>query len=216
MPSKAASSRKAPYVVAQSIAIRFPVKKSKKNSISRVEFFISGNSTNSKFSGLNNPSFQVLIKFLPANGLYPVFGQWPRRPLFYQVAFGYRPPYRLILFPNSESPGDVPHKINLCGRWGIFDFSLPRTRIVSAIRAGKITRSIVWQNIILATSVKAIVLLLGAGGIATLWEAVFADVGVALLAILNGFSVKESKKFPIGRVEFFCVGNIPDKQTSGS
>lgn len=64
------------------------------------------------------------------------------------------------------------------------------SRIVSAIRAGKITRSIVWQNIILAMSVKAIVLLLGAGGIATLWEAVFADVGVALLAILNAFRIQ--------------------------
>lgn len=67
------------------------------------------------------------------------------------------------------------------------------SRIVSAIRAGKITRSIVWQNIILAMSVKAIVLLLGAGGIATLWEAVFADVGVALLAILNAFRIHGKK-----------------------
>ncbi|WP_439584318.1 heavy metal translocating P-type ATPase [Dyadobacter bucti] len=67
------------------------------------------------------------------------------------------------------------------------------SRIVSAIRAGKITRSIVWQNIILAMSVKAIVLLLGAGGIATLWEAVFADVGVALLAILNAFRIQGKK-----------------------
>ena len=67
------------------------------------------------------------------------------------------------------------------------------SRIVSAIRAGKITRSIVWQNIILAMSVKAIVLLLGAGGIATLWEAVFADVGVALLAILNAFRIQRKE-----------------------
>lgn len=67
------------------------------------------------------------------------------------------------------------------------------SRIVSAIRAGKITRSIVWQNIILAMSVKAIVLLLGAEGIATLWEAVFADVGVALLAILNAFRIQGKK-----------------------
>ncbi|WP_138485426.1 heavy metal translocating P-type ATPase [Dyadobacter bucti] len=67
------------------------------------------------------------------------------------------------------------------------------SRIVSAIRAGKITRSIVWQNIILAMSVKAIVLLLGAGGVASLWEAVFADVGVALLAILNAFRIQGKK-----------------------
>ncbi|RYD79051.1 MAG: cadmium-translocating P-type ATPase, partial [Sphingobacteriales bacterium] len=57
-------------------------------------------------------------------------------------------------------------------------------KIVSAIKIGKITRSIVWQNIILAMVVKIIVLSLGAGGVATLWEAVIADVGVALLAII--------------------------------
>ena len=57
--------------------------------------------------------------------------------------------------------------------------------IVEAIRIGKATKRVVTQNIILAFGVKAIVLVLGAGGLATLWEAVFADVGVALLAILN-------------------------------
>ena len=64
------------------------------------------------------------------------------------------------------------------------------SKIVSAIRIGKITRSIVWQNIILAMVVKIIVLALGAGGIATLWEAVIADVGVALLAILNAVRIQ--------------------------
>ena len=64
------------------------------------------------------------------------------------------------------------------------------SKIVSAIKIGKITRSIVWQNITLAMTVKVIVLLLGAGGIATLWEAVFADVGVALLAILNAYRIQ--------------------------
>lgn len=64
------------------------------------------------------------------------------------------------------------------------------SRIVSAIKAGRITRNIVWQNIILAMVVKAIVLVLGAGGIATLWEAVIADVGVALLAILNAVRIQ--------------------------
>jgi len=57
--------------------------------------------------------------------------------------------------------------------------------IAEAIRIGKATKRVVTQNIVLAFSVKAIVLVLGAGGLATLWEAVFADVGVALLAILN-------------------------------
>lgn len=64
------------------------------------------------------------------------------------------------------------------------------SKIVSAIKIGKITRSIVWQNIILAMVVKVIVLALGAGGVATLWEAVIADVGVALLAILNAVRIQ--------------------------
>lgn len=65
------------------------------------------------------------------------------------------------------------------------------SRIVSAIFIGKITRKIVWQNIILAMVVKLIVLGLGAGGVATLWEAVIADVGVALLAILNAVRIQK-------------------------
>lgn len=66
-------------------------------------------------------------------------------------------------------------------------------KIVTAIKAGKITKKIVWQNIILAMGVKIIVLALGAGGIATLWEAVIADVGVALLAILNAVRIQKMK-----------------------
>ncbi|MBS1614248.1 MAG: cadmium-translocating P-type ATPase [Bacteroidetes bacterium] len=59
------------------------------------------------------------------------------------------------------------------------------SKIAKAIEIGRATNRIVWQNIALAFVVKIIVLGLGAGGIATMWEAVFADVGVALLAILN-------------------------------
>ncbi|GAB3931826.1 heavy metal translocating P-type ATPase [Larkinella terrae] len=66
-------------------------------------------------------------------------------------------------------------------------------KIVTAIKIGRATRQIVWQNITLSLVVKAIVLLLGAGGIATMWEAVFADVGVALLAILNAVRVQNLK-----------------------
>ena len=66
-------------------------------------------------------------------------------------------------------------------------------KIVSAIRIGKITRNIVWQNIILAMAVKVFVLVLGAGGVATLWEAVIADVGVALLAIMNAVRIQRMK-----------------------
>lgn len=67
------------------------------------------------------------------------------------------------------------------------------SKIVRAIKIGRITKKIVWQNIILAMAVKAIVLVLGAGGLATLWEAVFADVGVALLAILNAVRIQRVK-----------------------
>ena len=63
-------------------------------------------------------------------------------------------------------------------------------KIVTAIKIGKITKGIVWQNIGLAMGVKVIVLLLGAGGVATLWEAVIADVGVALLAIMNAVRIQ--------------------------
>lgn len=67
------------------------------------------------------------------------------------------------------------------------------SRIPIAIRIGKKTRQIVWQNISLAFAVKAIVLILGAGGLATLWEAVFADVGVALLAIVNAVRIQQTR-----------------------
>src|SRR5690606_30203129 len=63
------------------------------------------------------------------------------------------------------------------------------SKIPVAIHIGKQTKKIVWQNIGLAFGVKAIVLLLGAGGLASMWEAVFADVGVALLAILNAIRI---------------------------
>jgi Cd2+/Zn2+-exporting ATPase len=63
-------------------------------------------------------------------------------------------------------------------------------KIATAIDIGRATRRIVWQNITLSLVVKGIVLLLGAGGIATMWEAVFADVGVAMLAILNAVRVQ--------------------------
>ncbi|MBS1548434.1 MAG: cadmium-translocating P-type ATPase [Bacteroidetes bacterium] len=64
-------------------------------------------------------------------------------------------------------------------------------KIPMAIKIGRATKKIVTQNIILAFGVKAIVLFLGAGGIATMWEAVFADVGVALLAILNAIRIQK-------------------------
>lgn len=67
------------------------------------------------------------------------------------------------------------------------------SKIPMAINIGKQTKKIVWQNIILAFAVKTIVLVLGAGGLATMWEAVFADVGVALLAILNAVRIQRMR-----------------------
>lgn len=67
------------------------------------------------------------------------------------------------------------------------------SKIAMAISIGKQTKKIVWQNITLAFVVKAAVLILGAGGLATMWEAVFADVGVALLAILNAVRIQRMK-----------------------
>ncbi|HNP24882.1 MAG TPA: heavy metal translocating P-type ATPase [Panacibacter sp.] len=67
------------------------------------------------------------------------------------------------------------------------------SKIAQAINIGKATNRIVWQNILLAFSVKVIVMILGAGGLATMWEAVFADVGVAMLAILNAVRIQRMK-----------------------
>jgi Cd2+/Zn2+-exporting ATPase len=66
-------------------------------------------------------------------------------------------------------------------------------KIPMAIKIGKQTKRIVWQNIVLAFGVKLIVLILGAGGLATMWEAVFADVGVALLAIMNAVRIQRMR-----------------------
>lgn len=67
------------------------------------------------------------------------------------------------------------------------------SKIATAIGISKRTRAIVWQNIIFALAVKAIFLLLGAFGIATMWEAVFSDVGVTVLAVLNSIRVLKVK-----------------------
>ncbi|WP_068775063.1 heavy metal translocating P-type ATPase [Paenibacillus sp. FJAT-26967] len=67
------------------------------------------------------------------------------------------------------------------------------SKLASAIYIAKRTRRIVWQNILFALLVKAVFLLLGAFGIATMWEAVFSDVGVTLLAVLNAMRVLKIK-----------------------
>ena len=70
------------------------------------------------------------------------------------------------------------------------------SKIASAISIAKKTRRIVWQNIVFALGVKALFLLLGAFGVATMWEAVFSDVGVTLIAVLNAMRVLSIKNLP--------------------
>ena len=65
------------------------------------------------------------------------------------------------------------------------------SKIARAIKIARSTRKIVWQNIALAFGVKIVVMALGAFGFATMWEAVFADVGVAFLAILNAIRLQK-------------------------
>ncbi|MCF6341241.1 MAG: cadmium-translocating P-type ATPase [Bacteroidales bacterium] len=67
------------------------------------------------------------------------------------------------------------------------------SKVVEAIDVSKWTRKIVWQNIIFALVVKALFIILGIFGIATMWEAVFGDMGVALIAILNATRVLNAK-----------------------
>ena len=64
-------------------------------------------------------------------------------------------------------------------------------KIVTGIKIGKSTQQVIWQNITLAFVVKFIVLIAGAMGLATMWQAVFADVGVALLAIMNAVRLQK-------------------------
>ena len=67
------------------------------------------------------------------------------------------------------------------------------SKVLTAIQIGKKTKQGVWQNIAMAFGVKALVLAFGAFGVASLWEAVFADVGVALLAIFNAMRIQNMK-----------------------
>lgn len=66
-------------------------------------------------------------------------------------------------------------------------------KLVECIKISKKTKSVVIQNIVFALSIKVIVLLLSAMGIATMWEAIFADVGVSLLAIFNSIRIFKIK-----------------------
>mgnify|MGYP001390793657 CR=1 FL=1 len=67
------------------------------------------------------------------------------------------------------------------------------SKIATAIKIARKTQKIVWQNITFALGIKLLFLSLGALGVATMWEAVFADVGVAIIAILNAMRVMNVK-----------------------
>jgi len=67
------------------------------------------------------------------------------------------------------------------------------SKVLTGLKIAKSTQAIIWQNIYLAFGVKIAVLLLGAFGMATMWEAVFADVGVAFLAILNAVRLQRMR-----------------------
>jgi Cd2+/Zn2+-exporting ATPase len=61
--------------------------------------------------------------------------------------------------------------------------------LISGLEISKLTKVIVMQNIVMALGIKVIVLLLGSFGIATMWMAIFADVGVSLLAVMNAMRI---------------------------
>ena len=69
-------------------------------------------------------------------------------------------------------------------------------KIMTAIRVSRRTLQIVWQNIVLALGVKAVCLMLGAVGIANMWLAVFADVGVMVIAVVNAMRACQVEKLP--------------------
>ncbi|EGT3616464.1 cadmium-translocating P-type ATPase [Clostridium perfringens] len=68
------------------------------------------------------------------------------------------------------------------------------SKIIRAIEIAKRTNKIVWQNIIFALGIKLIILIFGALGMANMWEAVFGDVGVTLIAVLNSSRILKNKK----------------------
>jgi len=80
------------------------------------------------------------------------------------------------------------------------------SKIARAIKIGRSTRSIVWQNIVLAFGVKIIVLILGAGGLATMWEAVFADVEYLHSKSLN--SVPSRSQFYLPPIKQCFIGGF--------
>ena len=67
------------------------------------------------------------------------------------------------------------------------------SKLVDAVEIANSTKRIVWQNIAMALGIKGLVLF-GASGMAAMWEAVFADVGVAVLSVLNAMRIIKSRR----------------------
>jgi Cd2+/Zn2+-exporting ATPase len=67
------------------------------------------------------------------------------------------------------------------------------SKVSSAVKIARKTHIIVWQNIAFALGVKGLIMVMGAFGVATMWEAVFGDVGVALIAVLNAARILNTK-----------------------
>ena len=67
------------------------------------------------------------------------------------------------------------------------------SKLAKAIEIAKRTNTIVWQNIVFALAIKVIILILVAVGMGTMWEAVFGDVGVTVLAVLNSMRALKYK-----------------------
>ena len=67
------------------------------------------------------------------------------------------------------------------------------SKVASAVKIARKTNIIVWQNIAFALGVKGVIMIMGAFGVATMWEAVFGDVGVALIAVLNATRILNEK-----------------------
>lgn len=68
------------------------------------------------------------------------------------------------------------------------------SKLVDAIEVAKATKQIVMQNIVIALGIKSVFLILGALGIAGMWEAVFGDVGVTIIAVLNAMRILKNRK----------------------
>lgn len=85
------------------------------------------------------------------------------------------------------------------------------SKIATVIKISKKTLKIVHQNIVFALGVKALVLILGAFGMASMWAAVFADVGVSVIAILNAIRVLRVKKY-----EQTAISDKPDSSGSSN